>query len=363
MSTDAIGFLTDEVEITPGTWTANTWTDVFAAAGVPTDATGLIVEYVRDTTSSGVVGSVAVRLDSTHGINTDLGNQNKSVACETSGGTDVETHGIFFVGLDTDGDGTGKADHFEVYAGATGVAEQTLWCRGWFGPDVKWVVPTAKSPTADGAWQDLDITSLMGGDAGNANAVIVKVRNANAKDTSWCLRENGGTRSALLTMAPSSTCVIVAPLDSNDIFEGYTAAGVDFYVLGYVLDNGNLVMNTEHDTAPEEKTVTVAAGDTLLDVTDATASGALMALVVHTNSWDDGATQRWDHPDVTASVLKGYTSGHMMFPVGMNSSGEVEYETATGAGTLAEVWGYVPSDIITGQYAIFHHSAGTADGS
>lgn len=97
---------------------------------------------------------------------------------------------------------------------------------------------TDRAHAVDTTWTDIDITSLVGADAGSVEMVFGVAHNTSAGELEFGVRENGSSDTTLKADTQlDSSCFFVAGVDSDDIFECYLEDASEFnvYVLGYAL--------------------------------------------------------------------------------------------------------------------------------
>lgn len=91
---------------------------------------------------------------------------------------------------------------------------------------MKLIVPTDVTPAA-GAWNDVDVTALVGADAGSVAFVLLDVY-LKAWPQEWGVRRNGSA-DAFYERLPGHTYVAV-PVDAGDIFECQVSSAVNVKV-------------------------------------------------------------------------------------------------------------------------------------
>ena len=184
--------------ITPAT---GSWQDVDVSAYVPDGATGVIVEYVGNYTST-----FAVR---PNGSTDDISSSRK------------HGHGVGFMSIDGDDVFECKLSGGSLYL----LGYTTSW--GYLSSVVD------VSPAVLNSWEDVDVSAHV---PDGTVAVVLDVVNTAGSTVNTGLRENGiSTGTAYYGMQASGHSYAIVGLDSNEVFEAYISnAGCDCYLLGYI---------------------------------------------------------------------------------------------------------------------------------
>lgn len=337
MASSVAHYLTDRVDVTPGSWTGTGWVTISAPALVPSDATGLVLEVQADAANTDRHLFFRSADDTTSAGNSLRWGSAQAVDYASDPANEpVDSYWLVFVPVDANLE-------CEV-AKTTGADSFTIRCLGWFG-EVSWLsTPTLKSFTANGAWQTVDVTSDLGGDAGGAVAAIVKMLNTSAKTSNAVgVREYGGTRAADMALKEASSAPFLVPLDSSDRLEAQapSSSGVTAYLLGYVLST-DLVMIANPATNGFFSGLPGGSIGWTTDVSSVVSADARAVFVVHRSQFNMPDGVRFSHPSTTESAGKSYAVGHLTHFAGLNASQLVEH-VLNGFGTPKEfeVWGYV----------------------
>lgn len=212
----------------------------------------------------------------------------------------------------------------EVYGDTAGQIE--YWVVGYFGDGAVFFQnpPDVSGATAD-AWNDIDVTSDLGGDAGSVAAVIVStIHFDDGADTGYGLRNNGSSTAAITTYAGADRYMsFIVGIDVDEVFEIYGDSTAD--LAGYILTDQSYV---EIDP-PEDRDTTTDDAFTDDDVTSVTSS-------------DASAVFMWRDPDgfERSTVRKNGGTG-ILFPVaisggtsivGLDASQIYEYYTTDNVG-------------------------------
>lgn len=92
------------------------------------------------------------------------------------------------------------------------------------------------TPTGTATWEDVDLTSNFGGDAGSVAGIICLVKSTSGSPD-WGARTNGSTDALLGEVQGSGIAYFGVGVDSGDIVELYRAdSNVSFYLLAYMTD-------------------------------------------------------------------------------------------------------------------------------
>ena len=107
------------------------------------------------------------------------------------------------------------------------------------------------SPTyvADATWEDVDVTSHVGADAGSVAGVLLQIENTLGTEYNYGVRKNGSTDTTNGDIEDAGHTFIAVGVDSSDIFEYYitnstSASGVKVWLVGYITtDEGTFFDN------------------------------------------------------------------------------------------------------------------------
>jgi hypothetical protein len=95
--------------------------------------------------------------------------------------------------------------------------------------------PTTDIGHSTDGWADVDLTSLLGADAGNVRGAYIQIHNNSAGALAWGVRKNGGSSTLTGDLAAGYMTYAAVEVDANDIFELYleTASSFNAYLIGY----------------------------------------------------------------------------------------------------------------------------------
>lgn len=212
-----------------------------------------------------------------------------------------------------------------------------IFIKGELGGDG---VETFSTLTATGrtnnAWGDEDITSSVGVDAGNIEAIVCVTTNSNLGRSA--VRSNGSTDSIIGTLAANSTSFDIAKVDDDDIFERFvsryggkspTNSGW-VYMVGYI-KRGYLFEATEDHFPAETTSQTSGSSFLTLEVDEIADEGptetqAIIQVRLNSN------TTEGNQPDGMARSVGSTDPGRLYnsrainaYPVNLDSSFEFEY--------------------------------------
>lgn len=143
------------------------------------------------------------------------------------------------------------------------------------------ITPVDVTPSASGAWTDIDISSHL---PGGASIAVLHITNEYASALSFGLRKNGSTDNRINTVRQTSHIWGFAGLDENRIFESYlqNASYQKIYLVGYY-DSSAIAFTNAVDKS-------LGTANSWLDIdissntgTD-TATGALFEIISTTTS-------------------------------------------------------------------------------
>ncbi len=134
------------------------------------------------------------------------------------------------------------------------------------------MIPVTRVDVTPGStgWQDVDVTSHVGGDAGSVALVYLEIVNETGTERAWGIRKNGSTDSLTGILEDTGHTWIAIGVDSSDIFE-INFANISenkVYLVGYATtaEAGNL-------TNAVKKTVGADATYTDIDISGDTTGG------------------------------------------------------------------------------------------
>ena len=194
------------VEITPGT--ANAWTDADVSGNVPAGATGVILHFSFDDTSS-----------------------NYACGWRKNGSTDNRTTIVWKESHFWCACGIDASRILELYVGNTTAVD--VWLVGYTTSDsVFFTNAPDKSLSTTGSWVDIDISSDTGADTAiGAFFEIIQV-NYGSLDK-WGFRKNGSSDSRI--DGAGKHCGAVIGVDGSEICEGQVNnTNSDFFLTGYL---------------------------------------------------------------------------------------------------------------------------------
>ena len=218
------------VDLTSSISATGAWTDLDLSAHIGSDATGVYLLIYSDGTPTGHHALDFRKNGSTDGTDS-AGWHTREALVECA-----------FCGVDA----SGILEYYQASALPSGVE---VYLAGYCNDSA--VFPANKSVytlSATNTWEDVDITSIVGADAGNLLGVFIESRytfNGNQG-----LRKNGSTDDADVWSNRGARNSGLVGVDASDIFEARTHnTGRGFLVVGWVTDEA--VFDTN---------VTVAAG-------------------------------------------------------------------------------------------------------
>jgi len=158
----AFNYLGSPQDVSPST--AGSWVDVDVSAYIPSGATGVILQWSNPTAT-----------DYVYGVRNNGSSDDPTIDQVAKG----NSQGWFMIGVDSN-------RIFEVYVENTGIKTYLLgYTMGGVTFFTNWI---DKTPTTDGTWQDVDISSDTGGDT--AIGAIFYVLSQSGNGLSYGLRKN-----------------------------------------------------------------------------------------------------------------------------------------------------------------------------
>jgi hypothetical protein len=205
----AFNYLSSPQDISPGT--AGSWTDVDVSAYIPSGATGVILQWSNPTAT-----------DYVYGVRNNGSTDDPTVDQIAKG----NSQGWFMVGVDAN-------RIFEAYVENTALKTYLLgYTMSGVTFFTNWV---DKTPTTDGTWQDIDISSDSGGDT--AIGAIFYVLSQSGNGRSYGLRKNGSTDELYTQLRAETGNLGIIGVDSSEICEAKIedqTSTIKMYLVGYV---------------------------------------------------------------------------------------------------------------------------------
>ena len=93
-------------------------------------------------------------------------------------------------------------------------------------------------------WTEVDVTSLVGGDAGDVAGVMLEIVNTENQEHEWGVRKNGSDDTLTGVIEDLSHTFVAIGVDGDDIFELWMDdTGIDIFMVGYFI-NAEAVFST-----------------------------------------------------------------------------------------------------------------------
>ena len=202
------------VDITSLLTTTGAWTNLDLSSHINSDSTGV---YILVTSDGTPVADWYF----------DLRNDGSTDAADTAKDLDVDAAPgwwPFHIGV--------TSQICEYYIGAAVPSGVKVWLLGQWGPGATFVTnATNYNVTSASTYEDIDITTQVGGDAGSVIAAIVKM--SRSLGTTFAVRAKGGTDTYDGQIRFQATTIV--KVDSNDVFQGFASnTSGDFDVLGWI---------------------------------------------------------------------------------------------------------------------------------
>ena len=249
----SFNYLNNPIDVTPAT--AGSWQDVDVSLYVPIGATGVIVQFVADTS------------DWNYGIR--MNGSTDTFGLRTAHG---DSHGFVMAGLDA-------SRVFEVYTESTAV---TTYLIGYTTGGVTFFQNAPqKSLSLTTSWEDVDISADTGVDT--AMGAIFAVVNTSGSSREFGLRMKDSTDSRTIETRPDAAALGLIGVDSNEFAQFYRElASVELYLTGYVTSGAVFFMN-----AVDKSTTTLGAYedvDITADIGADNANGAILEVASANNN-------------------------------------------------------------------------------
>lgn len=201
--------------------------------------------------------------------------------------------------------------------------------------------PVDVTPTADGTFQDVDVTANVT----NASGVMLRVEHTGASTLDFFVRKNGSTDASPNTHIGSNHAYVSIGIDADDIFECLLESGATWTVelLGYYDDTDVVFFDNAVDltTATHDswETVTVTG-------TSGTPAAAIVTMYTTQGSGNDAMGIRAvGSTDDRTGVVRGPRFGGTAV-VGLDGSQQLQKYTDTQYSAIEAV-GYFKSGTIT----------------
>jgi len=140
---------------------------------------------------------------------------------------------------------------------------------------MKFLSPADITPGTKGSFQDVDLTSNFGADAGSVSFALLEVVNNSSSDRNWGAQKNGSSDDLIDDLEASCHTWVGVPVDGDDILElliENQSTTTSFFLIGYATtaEAGNLTNADE---------MTVSADDEWVDLDISSNTGADTAIV------------------------------------------------------------------------------------
>jgi len=188
------------------------------------------------------------------------------------------------------------------------------------------------TPTGTATWEDVDLTTNFGGDAGSVEGIICLVKSTSGSPD-WGARNNGSTDTLLGDVQGTGISWFGVGVDSNDVVELYREdSNVSFYLIGYMKTS-----EAEFFTNSVDKSLTTTGSwedvDVSGDFTDTAqmvffhaqnASGSITNFNVRENgSTDDRGRVNFQDASLHGCMIS--VDGSEIFEGNINADGDADF--------------------------------------